>query len=370
LLCYNLVKSLSRKGNHRKSGSLFFFRCPYWGLVTSFVRIPNHDDYPLGTHPRCLNRKTYTATGPCCTAPSRNQLERSRSASHCPRAGSLRNLTFNALCASSFRELPCAGRQGRKPELLEYGDDKKLSRRVAAMPATSPPFVRRITRTRPICSSPSDQSVPPLQVDPTLAEAAIAHIRYDIDAGSSSLAEIINANYYGSFYDKVRVGDAPYWPLDFESRMRGMKQSEQNACRRIYSALSLALTSQWIMLLPSLEFKLMLYVNNRTWAWGKPMECISLRMFRVGHHIGDECTQAGISGSDTRLGGAWRHLEAVGLLRTGLALQSVAHKTALDTIRWYEINVPVILHTANQFRAGNTRDAICDVFSRLREAGL
>ncbi len=95
------------------------------------------------------------------------------------------------------------------------------------------------------------------------------------------------------------------------------------------------------------------------------MEAISLKMFREGHYIGSECTQAGISGSDTRIGIAWRELQVIGLLRSGLALQTDAHNTALDTIRWYEINVPVVLHTANQLRAGSTRDRTLELLARF-----
>jgi hypothetical protein len=228
------------------------------------------------------------------------------------------------------------------------------------------PLPRRIRRARPVYAAEATQSPPPLEVNPELAVRAHWDVSFDIENDLSGRAESISENYYSPFYEKIRTGKEPWWPTDFESQFSGMDRASRTACKQVHGALGFALTSQWIGLLSPLEFKMMVYINNRTWGWGKPMEAISLKMFRLGHYIGRECTQVGISGSDTRLGGAWRGLQAVGLLRSGLALQANAHNTALDTIRWYEIDVPIVLHTANQLRADSTRARTLEmIFGRV-----
>jgi len=174
-----------------------------------------------------------------------------------------------------------------------------------------------------------------------LTRRPIAHeAERGIDAGAGivAIASALDRRYYSRASQNAR------WPDDFHSKKKTMSSEDRKLAGRVQFALMVALTTQLIGALSALEFKIMLFIVNRTWAWGKPREGIPASQFMDGAFIKGKQIQAPIAKSSDHLHEAWEGLNRKGLIRIDTAPCKYGY------VKVYEIGVGEVLRTADEIQ--------------------
>lgn len=198
-------------------------------------------------------------------------------------------------------------------------------------------FVKRIQRTRLLKAT---DSLPSFEDDEfpdwDNRESCSSGRRVTVDTSNDygRIAEDISKRYYPDNGDMT-------WPDDYPSKAKAMRKDAGNAFR-VEWALLKALTTTLVASLSELEFKIMLFILNRTWAWKKPQEGIPTSHFLNGVFHKGRMVQAPIAKSPSHFNEACKRLEGKGLVRI-----TNAHCTS-GSVNVYEINVRKVMAMARQ----------------------
>ena len=131
------------------------------------------------------------------------------------------------------------------------------------------------------------------------------------------------------------------WPEAYSSKAKAMGKDARNAFR-VELALNKALTTALVDSLSDLEFKIMLFILNRTWAWKKPREGIPFSHFSKGVFVRGNKVQAPVAKSPTHFHDACKRLEGARLIRITEA------RCETGSVNIYEINVAKVISRAKQ----------------------
>lgn len=138
------------------------------------------------------------------------------------------------------------------------------------------------------------------------------------------------------------VKDDMTWPNDFSSQAKKMKHEDSRDAFRVYLALNQALTTTLIGSLSDLQFKIMIFILNRTWFWKKPREGIPTSHFLKGTFVKGKRIQASIAKSPDHFRDACKSLEERQLIRI-----TDAH-CEYGRVNVYEIDVEKVISMAEQ----------------------
>lgn len=210
-------------------------------------------------------------------------------------------------------------------------------------------YVKRVRRSRARVATESssalddDWTPPPWNEEEVRKRAKPSENNTTNDI--AGIAEDITRRYYPSSGDLT-------WPKDFSSKAKEMR-GEAKGAFRVELALYRALTTVLIDYLGNLEFKIMLFILNRTWLWKKPRDGIPTSHFLEGVFVAGKRVQAPISKSSSHFSEAVGSLEKKGLIR----VTEATCKSGVVNV--YEINVGRVISIADRIqrsaKKGNER---------------